>query len=126
MAKVMERFKVDPERPEPGILARAAELLRAGAVAAFPTETFYGLGANAFDGSASKRIEKIKGREAGKALPLIVADMTQLELLCDAPPPALAALAHRFWPGPLTLVVPARAGLRGALAGMERGSHPAV
>ncbi len=111
-------MKVDPERPEPEAIARAAQLLRGGAVAAFPTETFYGLGANAFDVAAWERIIEMKGREAGKALPLIVADFGQLECLCDEPPATLAPLAAKFWPGPLTLVIPTRAGLQGALAGL--------
>jgi L-threonylcarbamoyladenylate synthase len=112
----MERVKVDPEQPDPDTLKRAAELLREGAVVAYPTETFYGLGANAFNEVACERIRGLKGRAADKPLPLIVADVEQLELLCDSIPPSLPGLAERFWPGPLTVVVPVRADLIGKLA----------
>ncbi len=94
------------------------EALRAGAVLAYPTETFYGLGANAFDPVACGRILELKGREVGKALPIIVADIGQLDLIADELPRAVAPLAERFWPGPLTLVLPVRSGLPGALAGL--------
>lgn len=117
----MERIRVDPNRPEPDIVEHAANLLRRGAVVAYPTETFYGLGADAFDSGACERIRRLKGREADKPLPLIVDGVDRLESLCDPIPHALYALATRFWPGPLTLVVPVRTGLGGPLTG-----HPTV
>jgi L-threonylcarbamoyladenylate synthase len=85
-------------------------------VVAYPTETFYGLGANAFDSEACGRVLELKGREAEKALPVIVADIEQLGLITDELPRAVEPLAKRFWPGPLTLVIPVRSGLPGAFA----------
>jgi L-threonylcarbamoyladenylate synthase len=88
----------------------AAELLRRGGVVAYPTETFYGLGALARDAAAVERLARAKGRPEGKPLPLLAADRAQVEevaLLGGA----AARLAGAFWPGPLTLVLPARPGL---------------
>jgi L-threonylcarbamoyladenylate synthase len=115
----MERLKVDPHRPEREILDYAARLIRRSGVVAYPTETFYGLGADALDGAANKRIVEIKGREAGKAFPLIVADIAQIEVLSNELPSSVKTLAERFWPGPLTLVIPIRVGLSGALEGLS-------
>jgi L-threonylcarbamoyladenylate synthase len=113
---IMRRMRVDPHRPQPEVLEQAVEVLRRGGVVAYPTETFYGLGANAFDSEACRRILELKGREVEKALPIIVADIEQLDLVADELPRAVAPLADRFWPGPLTLVIPVRSGLPGALA----------
>lgn len=112
----MDRMRVDPHRPEPAIVERTVEALRGGAVIAYPTETLYGLGANPFDPAAYERILELKGREAGKALSVVVADLTQLDLLAGEIPAVVGPLAERFWPGPLTLVVPVRRDLPGALA----------
>jgi L-threonylcarbamoyladenylate synthase len=111
----MERLKIDPHRPEKGALEHAARIVRRSGVVAYPTETFYGLGANAFDGRASERIIELKGRDSRKALPLIVADLDQIGLLTDELTSSVRALAERFWPGPLTLVIRIRSGLGGAL-----------
>jgi L-threonylcarbamoyladenylate synthase len=115
----MERLKVDPHRPERKVLDYAARLICQGAVVAYPTETFYGLGANALDGAASGRIIELKGRDAGKALPLIVADLAQIGILSDELPSSVRPLAEKFWPGPLTLVIPIRSGLGGALENLS-------
>src|SRR5690349_10111085 len=89
-------------------LARAAEVLRAGGLVAFPTETVYGLGANALDAEAVARIFAAKGRPANN--PLIVHVAETADVLCVASewPEEAARLAERFWPGPLTLVLPRR------------------
>ncbi len=113
----MDRVRVDPHRPEPEVVDRTVEALRKGAVIAYPTETFYGLGANPFDPAAYRRILELKGREAGKALPVVVADLSQLDLIAGELPAVVGPLAESFWPGPLTLVVPVRRDLPGALAG---------
>jgi L-threonylcarbamoyladenylate synthase len=92
----------------------AAEVLRRGGIVAYPTETFYGLGALARDAAAVERLARVKGRPDGKPLPLLAADRAQVEevaLLGDV----AARLADAFWPGPLTLVLPARAGLPAAI-----------
>jgi L-threonylcarbamoyladenylate synthase len=98
---------------DPGIQARVrevAEVLRRGGVAAYPTETFYGLGALATDAAAVRRLAGLKGRPDGKPLPLVAADRAQVDEVAELDAPA-ALLARAFWPGPLTLVLPARGGL---------------
>ena len=88
----------------------AAEALRRGGLVAYPTETFYALGALAADGPAVERLARAKGRPDGKPLPLLAADRAAVEAVAVLDGPA-ARLAARFWPGPLTLVLPARPGL---------------
>ena len=88
-------------------LTRAATLLREGRIVAFPTETVYGLGADATNGQAVARIYEAKGRPAFNPLIVHVADAADALSLADLPDP-LRRLADAFWPGPLTLVAPAR------------------
>jgi L-threonylcarbamoyladenylate synthase len=97
-------------------VADAAAALRRGGVVAYPTETFYGLGALASDGAAVERLVRVKGRPDGKPLPLLGADLAQLEAVAHLTPLA-RRLGERFWPGPLTLVVAARPGLHPAITG---------
>jgi L-threonylcarbamoyladenylate synthase len=92
----------------------AAATLRRGGVVAYPTETFYGLGALARDAAAVARLAGAKGRPEGKPLPLLAADRAMVEEVAELGPLA-ARLADRFWPGPLTLVLPARPGLPDAV-----------
>ena len=84
----------------------AAELLRAGKLVAFPTETVYGLGANALDEAAVARIFAAKNRPTFDPLIVHVYDVAQLEQLVREIPPTARLLIDRFWPGPLTLVLP--------------------
>ncbi|MGD0782699.1 MAG: L-threonylcarbamoyladenylate synthase [Candidatus Aminicenantales bacterium] len=91
--------------PDPGILGEIAAVLRLGGVMAFPTDTFYGLGANAFSAAAVERIYALKRRDRGKPLSIIVADPAQASRAARNLPPALENLARAFWPGPLTLVL---------------------
>lgn len=116
VTETMEQLKVDPHRPDREVLAHAARMIGEGCVVAYPTETYYGLGANAFDAIACGRIIELKGRGWEKRLPLIVADLEQIRVLCDELSPCLRRLAEVFWPGPLTLVIPIRSGLGGDLA----------
>jgi L-threonylcarbamoyladenylate synthase len=90
----------------PGAIAQAAAVLREGGLVAFPTETVYGLGADALNPRAVARIFEAKGRPRFDPLIVHVASDDQLgELVADLPPQA-KALAERYWPGPLTLVLP--------------------
>ena len=100
---------VDPAAPDPAAIRRAAEILRAGGLVAFPTETVYGLGANALDPAAVARIFAAKGRPATNPLIVHVADPDDVLNVAADWPATAAALAARFWPGPLTLVVPKKA-----------------
>ncbi len=90
-------------------MSRAAELLRAGRLVAFPTETVYGLGANALDEAAVRRIFEAKGRPLSSPLIVHVASIDMARDLALEWPEKAGLLALRFWPGPLTLVVPKRA-----------------
>jgi len=100
----------------PSEIDRLGALLRRGGVVAFPTETFYGLGALARDPAAVERLARAKGRPDGKPLPLVAADagMVQEVAVLDG---LARRLAERFWPGPLTLVLPARPGLPAPITG---------
>lgn len=102
---------IDPQQPDPELLAQAATLLQAGKLVAFPTETVYGLGANALDTQAVAGIFEAKGRPTTDPLIVHLAELTQLErVACELP--ALAfTLAEQFWPGPLTLVVRRKPGV---------------
>jgi L-threonylcarbamoyladenylate synthase len=91
-------------------VGEAAEVLRRGGLVAYPTETFYALGALARDGAAVARLAAVKGRPDGKPLPLLAADLAAVQAVAVLEG-AAARLAERFWPGPLTLVLPARPGL---------------
>ena len=92
-------------QPTEEALAQAAEAIRGGRLVAFPTETVYGLGANALDADAVKRIYEAKGRPFASPLIVHVADEAMARSLAADWPEAAQKLAARFWPGPLTLVV---------------------
>lgn len=87
-------------------IARAAELLRQGGLVAIPTETVYGLAANALDGKAVARIFEAKGRPQDNPLIVHIAALEQWDGLVSEIPPAARTLAERFWPGPLTIILP--------------------
>ena len=101
----MTILRVNPFSPDPAVIARAAELLRGGQVVAFPTETVYGLGADATNPEAVQRIYQAKGRPAYNPLIVHVPDVAAARLLAASWPSAAQVLADRWWPGPLTLVV---------------------
>jgi L-threonylcarbamoyladenylate synthase len=102
----MPTLVVDPERPDPTSIARAAKLLREGQLVAFPTETVYGLGAHALDAEAVRRIFLAKGRPAYNPLIVHVADVEGARRVVSAWPDSAERAAQAFWPGPLTLVLP--------------------
>jgi L-threonylcarbamoyladenylate synthase len=87
-------------------IKEAAERIRAGELVAFPTETVYGLGANALDADAVARIYKLKERPATSPLIVHVASIEMARTLVSEWPPEAEKLARRYWPGPLTLVLP--------------------
>lgn len=112
------------------ILAAAIAALRDGQLVVYPTETFYGLAADPFSEVALKRLLDLKGRDAGKAVALIAADTESAFSVVSEISAGALRLAELFWPGPLTLVMPARAGISDALIGPDGGigvrvsSHP--
>jgi L-threonylcarbamoyladenylate synthase len=92
-------------------IARALAVLRAGGLVAFPTDTVYGVGALAFDGKAIESIYAAKDRPVEKAIPILISDADDLNKVAINIPEAAQKLASRFWPGPLTILVPKRADL---------------
>ncbi len=125
-----ETIFVDAVNPDPVIVARAAALLRTGGLVAFPTETVYGLGANARDAAAVARIFEAKGRPAANPVIVHVAEPEQALTVASAWPEQAAKLAAHFWPGPLTIVVPRSPELPkiitagGATLGIRCPAHP--
>lgn len=97
---------VDPNDPDPAAIARAAAVVRGGGLVAVPTETVYGLAANALEPGAVARIFAAKGRPASNPVIVHVADVSDVLNVAASWPATAAALAARFWPGPLTLVLP--------------------
>lgn len=106
-----ELIKVDPERPEGDIIRHAAAVIQRGGMVAFPTETVYGLGANALNENAVARIFAAKGRPATNPLIVHVTGIEQAQTLVDYWSQEAQLLAERFWPGPLTLVLPRNRGV---------------
>ena len=106
-AESVLRLVVDSTAPDPAALARAAGVIRAGGIVAVPTDTLYGLAADPFSAEAVGRLFSIKDRALDRALPLIAADVTQIVAQLGELSPLARLLAERFWPGPLTLLVPA-------------------
>lgn len=99
----------------------ALAALRAGEAVVYPTETFYALGADALSPAALKRLFEIKGREPGKPVALIAADAAMAFGVAREVPAEARVLAEAFWPGPLTLVLPARDGIDEALLNADGG-----
>jgi L-threonylcarbamoyladenylate synthase len=99
---------VDPLAPDPGVIRQAAAMIQEGGLVAFPTETVYGLGANALDAIAVGRIFEVKGRPPTNPVIVHIASPDEALNVASVWPETASRLAGRFWPGPLTLVVPKR------------------
>jgi L-threonylcarbamoyladenylate synthase len=117
----MRRVFVDPEAPQRDALLEAAKWIRNGGLVALPTDTLYGLAADPFRSDAVARVFTVKGRSAATPLPLIAADADQIAARLGPLSAAAERLAAKFWPGPLTLLVPAPVALaREVTAGTGR------
>jgi L-threonylcarbamoyladenylate synthase len=101
--------EVDPEQPQPEVLERAAAAVRRGRVVAIPTDALYTLVADPFNLRAVSGVFYAKGREIHRSLPLLIGDITAAEELASELSNRFYILARRFWPGPLTIIVPASA-----------------
>ena len=110
-----EVIKINPQDIDLAKIKKAAEVVKKGGVVAFPTETVYGLAADFFNQQVVEKVFKVKKRPQSKPLTVQIADITYLGQLCSDIPAFAYQLMSKFWPGPLTLVLPARPGL--ALAG---------
>ncbi|MDP9069752.1 MAG: L-threonylcarbamoyladenylate synthase [Actinomycetota bacterium] len=116
--------------PEPGVVEVAARALTSGQIVGLPTDTVYGLGADAFDAVAAGRLLAAKRRPALVGVAVLVADEDQAESLAESVPPVARVLMSRFWPGALTIVVRGRAtlpphvGAGDATIGVRCPAHP--
>lgn len=111
---------IDPEKAAPGLVQELSTGLLRGAVMAYPTETFYGLGAAALSKEAVERVFRMKRRDPVKALSVIAADLDMVHALSTDCPASFRILSEEFWPGPLTVVLKAAAWLPDHLAGPGR------
>ncbi|MGB9105046.1 MAG: L-threonylcarbamoyladenylate synthase [Terriglobales bacterium] len=103
-----EILKINSNTPESSLVAYAAEQIKSGQVLGMPTDTFYGLAADPFNLRAVERVYEIKSRSRHKPLSLLIESEDQAEMLARDPlPDEFYELARKFWPGPLTIIVPA-------------------
>jgi L-threonylcarbamoyladenylate synthase len=110
-------------------LSQALAVLERGGLVAFPTDTVYGVGALAFSAAAVQQLYEVKGRSAEKSIPVLVAREADLVRVAAVLTPSARSLAHCFWPGPLTLVVPKHPALPEAVSalptvGVRQPDHP--
>ncbi len=123
-------IKINPLNPEPKLISMAAAYIKKGELVAFPTETVYGLGADALQPSAVEKIFIAKGRPSHNALLVHVSNMVQVQHLVTEIPSIAQRLMKRFWPGPLSIILPARASVPAIIKGGQTGiglrmpSHP--
>ena len=126
----MRTVAADPSRPPVGDVAEAARVIRAGGLVAFPTETFYGLGADALDPDAVLRVFRAKGRPDDKPLLVLVDSVAMAEAVVTEIPARARTLMARHWPGPLTIILRARSHVPAALTagtgtiGVRVSGHP--
>ncbi|MBI2682102.1 MAG: threonylcarbamoyl-AMP synthase [Acidobacteriales bacterium] len=102
-----EVIKVNPDAPEPALIGYAAARIKAGLLVSIPTDTFYGLAVDPINLRAVERVYEIKSRQRHKPLSLIVEGVDQAEDLAQPLDADFYALARKFWPGPLTIIVKA-------------------
>lgn len=101
--------EINPEEPQPAVLERAAAAVRRGKVVAIPSDALYTLVADPFNLRAVTQAFKAKGRELNRSLPILVRDIMMAEEFAGELNNRFFLLARRFWPGPLTIIVPASA-----------------
>jgi L-threonylcarbamoyladenylate synthase len=104
---VTDLIEINPLEPFPAALDRAAEIIRHGKVVAIPTDALYTLVADPFSLRAVRQVYQAKGRENHRALPILVRDALMVEELAREISPCFRVLARRFWPGLLTMILPA-------------------
>ena len=111
----MPFLRIDPASFDVAALAPAVAWLRGGGVVALPTDTFYGLAADPASAAAVRELFALKQRREDQPLPLIAGSQAQVAEACGPLPPEAAALAERFWPGPLSLLLDAPPGVDAAV-----------
>ena len=107
MISVASVLTVNPSRPEEAAIDEAVRILASGGLVAFPTETVYGLAADASNPKAVERLNQVKGRPPDKPYSIHLGDAAQVARFVRDVPPAARRLMQKFWPGPLTIVLPA-------------------
>jgi L-threonylcarbamoyladenylate synthase len=123
-------LRIDGRRPDESVIAEAASILQTGGVVAYPTETFYGLGADGRNEDAIKKIFLIKGRRFKNPISVIICDAGDVRDLAEAIPKLALRLMEQFWPGALTIVFKASPNLSRLLTagtgkiGIRLSSHP--
>jgi len=126
----MVEVRIDAGRLDRALVVEAAAAVRSGGIVAYPTDTLYGLAADPASAAAIAQLYRIKGRPVERAIPLIAAGIDQVEACAGALTGRARALAECFWPGPLTIVIPAWAGLDervcadGATVAVRVPAHP--
>ena len=119
MNTIIAKAGVDDDR----MYEQAAEILKRGGLVAFPTETVYGLGGDALDPEASKKIYSAKGRPSDNPLIVHISDFSDLERIAKTVPEDARKLSDAFWPGPLTMIVEKGDAVPYATTGAFRASH---
>lgn len=114
---------------EPNALPKAVEALQRGELVAFPTDTVYGIGAMAFNPHSVEQLYVVKGRKANKPIPILISDPNELAIVAVEIGAPAHQLAVRFWPGPLTLIVPRHPSLPATISphatiGVRMPNHP--
>jgi len=113
----MRRVTIATLQPDAGVLGEAAALISAGGIVAMPTDTLYGLAADPLSSAAVARLFAVKARAAERAMPLVGADVAQIVSLIGDLSALAARLAERYWPGPLTLLLPRPRSIPAEVAG---------
>src|SRR5574339_238515 len=96
-------LRINPKNPSISQIRQAAKIIKSCGVVAFPTETVYGLGANALDSKSVRKIFAAKGRPSDNPLIVHISDIAEVGILADNIPNTAYDLMERFWPGPLTI-----------------------
>ena len=117
----MKILRLNAEQIEEEKLKLAVKVLKEGGIVSYPTETFYGLAVDPFNKKAAERIYRIKGRDFRQPLLLIISEVGDIIRFGIKPPPSFQKLSHHFWPGPLTIALPAPAGIPEYLIGEGGG-----
>ena len=119
--KRMQSFNDDVGVRNRADVVAAAQIVAAGGIVVYPTETLYALGADAGNAAALQRLVELKGREPGKAISVLVGSLEMLSQIVEEVPEQAAELMRRFWPGPLTIVLRARPSVSAVLTGDSGG-----
>ena len=123
-------IKLDPQNPEQAGIDEAVQFLKSGQVIAYPTETIYGLGADVFNKKAVGKVYKLKARDYGLPISVLISDLDMLSDIVQDIPDSAFPLIHKFWPGRITMIFVAKGKIAKNLitntgkVGVRYSSHP--